>query len=148
MAILGTLLSFFGCKKKSDYTLDDVVSLSVSCGEMDLTKCYSFAITLKDGSWIFYADCYSLDGETGIKLETPIKNEEAKSLLAEAAVSEFIASPKKFKKSVFSPRLPDETVYSSQITFSDGSEITTSTLLSRDIQNGFYALAEKYGKNA
>lgn len=146
MAIAVTLASLFGCKSKPEYTVEDIELLSISCGQMDLTKSYSFGISLKDGSWILYADCFAEDGETKIKLETPIKNEEAQKLLDEAEKSGFIASLQEYKKPIFKPRVDDEENYSSSVTLFDGNTISAPILASREIESGFYALAEKYGE--
>lgn len=146
MVIAVTLASLFGCKSKPEYTVEDIELLSISCGQMDLSKCYSFCISLKDGSWILYADCFAVDGETQIKLETPIKNEEAQKLLDEAEKSGFIASLQEYKKPIFKPRVDDEESYSSSVTLFDGNTISAPILVSREIASGFYALAEKYGE--
>lgn len=113
---------------------------------MDLTKCYSFGISRKDGSWILYAECFSLDGETEIKLETSIQTEEAENLLKKAEDSEFISSIEKYRKPILKANVSDEEMYSSLVTFSDGSTVSAPILASRDIENSFYSLAEKYGK--
>lgn len=113
---------------------------------MDLTKCYSFGISRKDGSWILYAECFSLDGETEIKLETPIQTEEAENLLKKAEDSGFISSIEKYRKPILKANVSDEEMYSSLVTFSDGSTVSAPILASRDIENSFYSLAEKYGK--
>lgn len=144
MAIISMLAGFFGCKSGNEYAVADIESLSISCGHMDLRKSYSFGISLKDGAWILYADCFASDGETQIKLETPVKSEEAEKLLSEAEKSGFIASLQKYKKPVFKPEIADETVYSSRIALSDGNEISVPIPAGRDIENIFYALAEEY----
>lgn len=146
LALVGTFFTFFGCKSEKTHTASDVVSLSISSGDMDLRNSYSFGISLKDDVWIFYADCFAADGETPIKLETPIENDDAENLLADAEKSGFITSPKKYKKSIFGKSVADETIYSSLVTFSDGEKVSIPTLLSRDIETDFYALAEKYSK--
>lgn len=144
LAIVSVLAGLFGCKGKPEYTVADIESLSISCGHMDLRKSYSFGASQKDGDWILYAECFAADGETQIKLETPIKSEEAEKLLSEAEKSGFIASVQKYKSSVFKPRVADETVYSSRITLSDGNEISAPIPASRELENIFYALAEEY----
>lgn len=146
MAITAVIASFFGCTGESEYTTDDIETLSISCGQMDLTKCYSFGISRKDGSWILYAECFSLDGETEIKLETPIQTEEAENLLKKAEDSGFISSIEKYRKPILKANVSDEEMYSSLVTFSDGSTVSAPILASRDIENSFYSLAEKYGK--
>lgn len=144
LAIVSMLAGLLGCKSRNEYTVADIESLSISCGHMDLRKSYSFGISLKDGAWILYADCFASDGETQIKIETPVKTEEAEKLLSETEKSGFIASLQKYKKPLFKPDTADETVYSSRITFSDGNEISAQILASQNIENIFYALAEKY----
>lgn len=144
MIIAATLTGLFGCKSESAYTVSDIKSLSISCGQMDLRQCYSFCIYQKDGGWILYADCFAADGEAQIKLETPIKDEDAQTLLAEAEESDFITSLLKYKKPLFKAKVADETDYSSQITFSDGKTISAPILASREIETRFYALAQDY----
>lgn len=145
LAIISMLASFFGCKSKPKYTAKDIEALSISCGHMDLSKNYSFSISLKDGKWLLYADCVALDGETKIKTQTPIESEDAEKLLDEAEKSGFITCVQKYKKPLFKPEVADETVYSSLITFYDGNTISAPILGSREIENSFYSLAEKYG---
>lgn len=147
LAIAIAFTSLFGCKNKPEYTTDDIESLSISCGQMDLSKSYSFGIYLKDDNWIFYADCFATDGDVQIKLETPIKNEEAQNLLAEAEKSGFIASLQEYKKPIFKTKVADEPIYSSAVTLSDGNTISAPILAGGNVENGFYTLAEKYGKN-
>lgn len=142
--LAATLAGLFGCKSKPEYTADDIETLSISCGHMDLSQGYSFGISLKDGSWIFYADCFAADGETPIKLEAPLKKEDAEKLLAEVEKSNFIASLQGYKKPALKPRVADETVYSSLISFSDGNKLSAPILASRDVENSFYALAMEY----
>lgn len=142
--IAATLAGLFGCKSKPEYIADDIETLSISCGHMDLSQSYSFGISLKEGSWILYADCFATDGETPIKLETTLKNEDAEKLLAEVEKSDFIATLQGYKKPVLKPKIADETVYSSLISFSDGNKLSAPILASRDIENSFYALAEEY----
>lgn len=141
------LASLFGCKGTKEYTAKDIEAISISCGEMDLRSSYSFALSLKEDTWILYADCFSIDGETEINLKTPIENEEAENLLALAEKSGFISSLRKYRKPLFKPSTADEAVYSSSITLSDGNTFSAPILSSRDVETNFYALAEKYGKN-
>lgn len=142
--IAATLVGLFGCKSKPEYTADDIEVLSISCGHMDLSQSYSFGISLKDGGWILYADCFAADGETPIKLETPLRKEDADKLLAEVEKSGFIASMQGYKKPVLKTKVVDETVYSSRIGFSDGNKLSAPILASRDVENSFYALAMEY----
>ncbi len=145
LAILSMLASFFGCISKPKYTAKDIEVLSISCGHMDLSKSYSFSISLKDGKWIFYGDCVAVDGKTKIKIQAPIESEDAEKLLNEAEKSGFITCVQKYKKPLFKPEVADETVYSSLITFYDGNTVSAPILGSREIENSFYSLAEKYG---
>lgn len=144
MIIAATLTGLFGCKSESEYTVSDIKLLSISCGQMDLRQCYSFGISQKDGGWILYAECFAADVETQIKLETPISNEDAQTLLAEAEKSDFITLMLEYKKPLFKAKVADETDYSSQITFSDGKTISAPILVSREIETRFYALAQYY----
>lgn len=147
MAIAAAMACLFGCKSESEYTADDIKSLSISCGQMDLSKSYSFGISQNDDTWILYADCFALDGETRINLNVPIKTDEAKNLLSKAEESGFITSIHRYKKPLLKANIADEEMYSSLATFSDGNSISAPILASREIEIGFYSLAEKYGKD-
>lgn len=145
MALLAALGGLFGCSKAPVYTLEDIRSVSVSCGHMDYSHSYSFYLRKTDGGWLLDAD-YATDTEqphTAFE-ECPVTEEDAKDLLSIVQEQDVIGKLRRYKKPKIKAQAVDETTYYTSVLFTDGEQLGAATHISDSLVNGFYRLAEKY----
>ena len=145
MALLAALGGLFGCGKAPEYTIEDIRSVSVSCGHMDYSHSYAFYLRKTDGDWLLDAD-YATDTEqphTAFE-ECPVTEEDAQELLAVVQEQDVTVKLRRYKKPKIKVQVADETTYYTSVLFADGTQLGAAAHISDGLVNGFYRLAEKY----
>lgn len=144
-AILSVICCIFGCGKIPEYTVDDIRSVSISCGHMDYSHSYSFYIRKAENEWLFDADFALNTEESRVEFENcPVTNEDVKELLDIVRDREVIKKLYRSKKAKAKIKIADETNYYTSVLFSDGEQLGAPTRISQDIESYFYRLGEKY----
>lgn len=135
----------FGCKKKPEDTVNDVTSVSISCGHMNYYHCYSFVLTKSEVGWLFSAECFTDAEQPRAELENLLVTDgEAQGLLHLIREQDVIAGLQKYKEPKRKFHVLDQTTYYTAIGLADGKRIAAATLASHDIEAYFYCLAKKY----
>lgn len=148
VVIVMALLSFlFGCNKTTEYSIDDIRSVSISCGHMDNSFSYSFYLREKDDKWLLDAQ-FCIDSQSPqIEYENHhIEKEDVDELLNIIKEQEIIEKVQKYKEKKSNIIISDETIYCTSIQFKDGEMIMAKKQISQDLTNYFYSLAEKYAE--
>lgn len=149
MALLSLTCGLFGCRKApqaAKHTLSDITAVSISCGHMDRSCCYSFCARKEADVWLLDAECFtqSREAETAFK-GRELSGEETDTLLALLEQGDSIAYAESYKKPRrFRARTADETKYGFCLSFSDGNQFTVPERQGA-LEEFFYRLAEKYG---
>lgn len=149
MAFLSVLCCLFGCSKAPEYTVDEIKSVSVSCGHMDYSHSYSFYLRKAENGWLLDAD-YATDTEQSrTEYEAcPVAEEDAKELLDTVREQDVIGKLRRYKKPRIKVQVADETTYYTSVLFTDGEQVAAATHISDDLVTCFYRLAEKYANTA
>ena len=148
MAALSLFCGLFGCKKKTEYAAEDIVSVSTSCGHMDYSHAYSFYIVKKGEQWLFSADCSENTESDRIQLEDClVTNKEAKKLISLVEAQNEAQILKSYKEPRLRAFVLDETQYYSMICFSNGETLTAKRKMSDETVEFFYRLSKKYKNN-
>ena len=145
MALLAALGGLFGCGKAPEYTIEDIRSVSVSCGHMDYSHSYAFYLRKADGDWLLDAD-YATDTEqphTAFE-ECPVTEEDAQELSITVQEQDVIGRLRRYKKPKIKAQVADETTYYTSVLFADGTQLGAAAHISDGLVNSFYRLAEKY----
>lgn len=145
MTLLSALGSLFGCSKAPEYTIEDIRSVSVTCGHMDYSHSYSFYLRRSDVGWLLDAE-YSVDTEqprTAFEA-CSVAEEDAKSLLTVVREQDVIGKLRRYKKPKIKVQVADETAYYTSVLFTDGEQLGAAAHISDGLVNGFFRLAEKY----
>lgn len=142
-AILTFISGSLGCGKVPEYTADDIQSVSVSCGHMDYSFSYSFYLRKNENEWLLDAE-FSKDAEQPrIKYEErQIAEEDVKELLDIAADRKVIEKIRRYKKPKINVMVSDETTYFTSILFADGERLGAAALISKEMEDCFYRLAD------
>lgn len=148
MAVLSIICGLFGCQKApkpAEHKLDEITSVSISCGHMDRSNGYSFWAHKEENGWFLDAECFTHNYETETVFENyEIVGEDIDTLLEILNQSNSIAYVENYKKpKKLSFQVSDETIYSFCLAFSDGNQYVTCDVQS-DLEEYFYRLAEKY----
>lgn len=145
MALLAALSGLFGCGKAPEYTMEDIRSVSVSCGHMDYSHSYSFYLRKSENDWLLDAD-YATDTEQShSQFEAcPVTEEDAKELLSIVQEQDVIGKLRRYKKPKIKVQVADETSYYTSLLFADGTQLGAAAHISDDLATGFYRLAGKY----
>ena len=144
-AILSVICCIFGCGRLPEYTVDDIQSVSISCGHMDYSHSYSFCIRKAENEWLFDADFALNTEDPRVEFENrPVADEDVTELLAIVCDREVIKKLSRRKKAKTKLKIADETNYYTSVLFSDGEQAGAPTLISQDIETYFYRLGEKY----
>lgn len=148
-AILSVICCIFGCDRLPEYTVDDIRSISISCGHMDYSRSYSFYLRKDENRWLLDAD-FSRDTEQArVEYENcPVAEEDVKELLAMVQKQNVTEKLRRFKKPKIKVFVSDETSYYTSILFADGESFGAAALISQDMEAFFYRLAEKYAATA
>lgn len=145
MALLSILCGLLGCRKEPEYTVDDIQSISVSCGHMDYSHSYSFYLRKVKNSWILDAE-FAVDTEqprTEYE-ECPVLEKDVKKLLSVVQEQQVIDKLHHYKKPSIKVQVADETTYYTYILFASGEQLAAATHISDDLVTCFYHIAEKY----
>lgn len=148
MGILTLLGGMFGCEGRSIYTADELTGISISCGQMDIRCCYSFALAKgSNDSWLFSSNCFinGLEREISID-ECEISSEDVEEIISIVREKGLIERLQKQKKPLRLGFVSDEESFSAHMSFSDGGAIDGDISLSGELEDCFYRLAEKYSK--
>lgn len=144
-AILSVVCCIFGCGRLPEYTVDDIRSVSISCGHMDYSYSYSFYIRKAENEWLFDADFALNTEEPRVEFENcSVDNEDVKELLDIVRDREVIKNLRHYKKPKIKLQISDETTYYTSVLFSDGEQAGAPILINQDIETYFYRLGEKY----
>ena len=145
MALFSALCGLFGCSKAPEYTIEDIRSVSVSCGHMDYSHSYSFYLRKAETGWLLDAD-YAVDTEQPrTEYEAcSVAEDDAKELLAVVQEQDVIGRLWHWKKPKIKVQVADETTYYTSVLFADGEQVAAPTHISDELVTGFYRLAEKY----
>lgn len=137
----------FGCggTTAAAHTLQELKSVSASCGEADRAHSYSFCVRCDGERWLFDADCFvygfEIEAYIGSVVLTGGDVDELFELLDK---NNCIALAENYKKSV-KVFAPDASEYSFCMTFCDGKQYTISKRHA-EAERYFYRLADKYYK--
>lgn len=142
------------CRKKkhireSECPVDDIRSVSVSCGHMDFSCSYSFCLRKGESGWLLDAE-FAPDTE-GPRVEyegCPVAERDAQELLdivREQKITEKLRRYKKPKLKIF---ILDETTYYTAILLADGARHGAAIFIGAEAETCFYRLAEKYSGTA
>lgn len=145
MALLSVLSGLFGCQKTPEYTIDDIRSVSISCGHMDYSHSYSFYLRKSENNWLLDAE-YAVDTEQPrIEYEErPVSEKDAKELLSVVQEQDVIGKLQRYKKPRITVQVADETNYYTAILLADGERLGAAAHISGELVTGFYNLAGKY----
>lgn len=132
---------------RHDHEVSDLTVISMSCGHMDYSCSYSFALTLNEGKWFFDAECFTHQ----FKTETAFSGREVKSADIERLYDILerngsIAYAETYRKPEKQPfEVMDGTMYGFCLAFSDGSRYIADSAgtARRELEDFFYRLAEK-----
>lgn len=144
-ALLSALGGLFGCQKTPEYTVDDIRSVSVSCGHMDYSHSYSFYLRKSENNWLLDAE-YAIDAEQPrIEYEErPVSEKDAKELLSVVQEQDVIGKLQRYKKPKLNVQVADETSYYTAVLLADGERLGAAAHVSDKLVTGFYNLAGKY----
>lgn len=147
--ILSFLGGLIGCRRVPEYSADDIRSLSISCGHMDYSHSYSYYLRKGENGWLLDAE-YSRDTESPrVKYEEcAVAAEDVKELLDIVEKQEIVKKLRHCKKSRSKIVALDDTSYYTSILFGDGEQLGAAKLISRDMEEAFCRLAEKYSSIA
>ncbi len=126
--------------KKKTLSVSDLTAISISCGHADRTCAYSFAMIKEADGWYLDADLF----ERSIS-KRAIDTERANEILAIIEDRGIIREANKQKEQKGRKKLfhiPDESVYSLALTFSDG-EIKRFPKRQGELETAFYRLVEE-----
>ena len=145
VALLSVLCGLLGCGKAPNYTVEDIRSVSISCGHMDYSHSYAFSLRKAESGWLLDAD-YAADTEhPHTEYEAcPVAEEDVRELLHIVREQEVIEKLRQYKKPMCKVQVLDETTYYSSVLFADGAQMAAGTCVSGDLESCFYRLAEKY----
>lgn len=143
--ILSYFCSLTGCGKPTEYTVDDIRSVSVSCGHMNYSYSYSFYLRKSENEWLLDAE-YATDAENPrVEYEKcPVAENDVKELLDIVRDQDLIKKLYRSKKTKLKVHISDETMYYTSVLFSDGEIMGASAYISQDLETCFRSLAEKY----
>lgn len=145
VALLSALGGLFGCQKTPEYSVNDIRSVSVSCGHMDYSHSYSFYLRKSENNWLLDAE-YAADAEQPrIEYEErTVAEKDANELLSVVQEQDVIGKLQRYKKPRLNVQVADETSYYTAILLADGEQLGAATNVSDDLVTGFYRLAGKY----
>lgn len=145
VALLSVFGGLFGCQKTHEYTIDDIRSVSVTCGHMDYSHSYSFYLRKSGHNWLLDAE-YAVDTERPrIEYEErPVTEKDAKKLLSVVQEQDVIGKIQRCKKPRLNVQIADETSYYTAILLADGEQLGAPVHISDDMVTVFYNLAGKY----
>ena len=148
-ALLSVLCGLFGCAKAPAYTLEDIRSVSVTCGHMDYSHSYSFYLRKAETGWLLDAD-YAVDTEQPRTTfeACPVTEADAEALLNVVSEQDVIGKLQRCKKPWLDVQVADETTYYTSLLFADGEQLGASAHISDGLVTGFYRLAEQYADTA
>ena len=127
MALLPLLASLPGCNKPPEHTVEDIRSVSVSCGHMDYSHSYSFYLRKTENGWLLDAE-FATDTEhprVGYE-ECPVTEGDVKKLLTIVQEQNLTEQLRRYKKPIIKVQVLDETTYYSSISFTDGEIMLNS----------------------
>ena len=149
MSLFAVLTGLFGCgePKTQQHSISEVTSVSIACGHMDRSYCYSFWLRKEGEQWLFDTECAIRDHSEPIALENlPVDSgavNEVLAILEQSGAILYAENYKQPKKSEL--QLMDATTYGFSLMFSDGSQYSTSDLgpAGDALEDYFYALSEQ-----
>lgn len=145
MTLISAFCGLFGCGKAPVYTIEDIRSVSVSCGHMDYSHSYSFYLRKTESGWLLDADYATDTVQQRTAFETcAVADEEAKELLAVVQATDVIGKLRRYKKPKLKVQAADETTYYTSILFADGEQLSAATHTGDDLMNAFIRLAGKH----
>lgn len=146
-ALLSFVSELSGCTAPPKHTTTEISGVSISCGHMNRSYGYSFWVRADNSSMLFDADCYTGNYEIPTVLESvEISNDEYAELMKIIEEAQLIQYAENYKKPPKSPVfVSDETTYCFSLTFTDGENYLTYNR-QEELENYFYALAEKYAE--
>lgn len=145
VALAFFLSGLFGCSKAPEYTVEDIRSVSISCGHMDNSRSYSFYLRKIEGCWMLDAEFAADTEHPRVAYEAcPVTEEDAGALLDIVREQEVLETLRRWTKPKIRLRVSDETVYHTSVLLADGKQLTAATRISADLEACFYRLAEKY----
>lgn len=146
--LLPLICGMFGCGKAQEYNIDDIISVSVSCGHMDYSYSYSFYIRKVENEWLLDAD-FATDTEsphTVYECRT-VTNEDAEGLLNTVREQNLTEKLKKYKEPKTKYVALDEAAKYTSILFSDGERIGAATV-NNELHDCFLRMGKKYADTA
>ncbi len=148
--LLSFLSGAFGCGKKKNYDVDDIVSLSTSYFGMEIDPVYSFALQKREGRWFFSASCL-----TGVRKEHyasfgffEIPDDDAVGLFNIISGDGEIDRLEKYRNTPRIFHISDAPARSLCIEFGDGYKIEKDTEFGRNTLDYLHVLADKYCSSA
>lgn len=142
------------CRKKkrigeSEYTADDIRSVSAACGHMDFSHSYSFCLRRGENSWLLDAEFAPDTVQTRVEYEgCPVEEQDAQELLSIVREQKITEKLRRYKKPKLKVIVSDETAYYTAILLADGARLGAAIFIGAEAEACFYRLAEKYSGTA
>lgn len=145
VALLSALCGLFGCDKTPEYTVEDIRSVSISCGHMDYSHSYAFYLRKEENGWLLDAEFATDTEQSRVEYEAcPVAQEDVRALLNIVQEQDVIGKLRRYKKPKIGVQVLDETTYYTSLLFADGESIGAASHVDSALESGFYRLAEKY----
>ena len=146
MSLLAFLAGLFGCTKAPAHETSQLRAISISCGAMNYSYCYSFSLYRQEDQWLLEAECFTQDHEVETKISgKAVESGEIDTLLdilERNGTIEYAGSyrePKRLFQAL------DDTVYGLSLTFADDARYSVSSIgtAQPELEAFFYRLAEE-----
>lgn len=126
--------------KEKVFSASDLTAISISCGHVDRTCAYSFTITREADGW--YLDAELFERSIRKRPIDPESVDEIMAIIEDRGIVQEANKQKRAKKRLFHMHIPDESVYSLALTFSDG-EIKSISERQGELEEIFCRLVEE-----
>lgn len=148
LLIMSVLLftGVMGCGRASSsaaHEVSEIVSVSISCGNMDIRYGYAFFAERAKNGWLLDAECFTEGFEVETKLvDKELGVEDVEELLSIIESNGLIGRAENYRKAKRSPAA-DAAAYGFAMRFSDDTQYVMYEE-QRELTEFFYRAAEKY----
>lgn len=141
--------SLLGSEKQAGYTVEDIRSVSISCGHMNYAHSYSFFLRKEESGWLLDAD-FAADSESPHTeyAECPVTERDAQSVLDIVEQQKLVQALRRYKKPIVKVTVSDETMYYTLLGLANGESIGAPKRVSEELETEFYRLADQYADSA
>ena len=146
MSLLAFLAGLFGCTKAPAHETSQLRAISISCGAMNYSYCYSFSLYRQEDQWLLEAECFTQEHEAETKISgKAVESGEIDTLLDILERNGTIEYAETYKEPEKTYQVMDETVYSLSLTFEDDARYSIGSIGTArpELEAFFYRLAEE-----